>query len=119
MKACGIKGFPANLWSSALKRQHNFAYMFGGLHPPLCSAAFSSGNVLSITGLTFPSRSSGITLASIAATMAALSALLRGRSVEPVWVRRFTISLMKLAVAFGAFDRNAICTMRPSMAAAS
>ena len=82
------------------------------------SAAFSSGNVLSITGFTRPSRNSGITFASMAATILALSALLRGRSVEPVWVRRLIISLVKLTDALG-LPRNAIWTMRPSTAAAS
>ena len=57
-------------------------------------------------------------MASIAATIAALSALVRGRSVEPVWVSRFTITLAMLTVTLGPLS-VAICTMRPSTAAAS
>jgi hypothetical protein len=118
MKAKRIKGFPPSLHCDWLNANTIL---------PICalvsirrcaSAAFSSGNELSISGFTRPSRNSGITLASIAATIAALSALVRGRSVEPVWVSRFTITLAMLTVTLGPL-RVAICTIRPSTAAAS
>src|SRR5258708_39952775 len=35
MKAKEIKGFPPPLRSRSLNRQHNFANMFAGLHPPV------------------------------------------------------------------------------------
>ena len=50
--------------------------------------------------------------------MTAFSAGERGRKVEPVWMRRFTMSGLRSTVAFWPL-RNAICTMRPSRAAAA
>ena len=49
--------------------------------------------------------------------MAALSAALRGRSVEPVQVSRLTISGVQSISAFGPL-RKAICTSLPSTASA-
>ena len=48
----------------------------------------------------------------------ALSATERARNVEPVWVSRLNIRRRKSIVARGE-DWTAICTMRPSTAAAS
>jgi hypothetical protein len=85
MKVKEIKGFPRG---RAVPARYSVNTIL-----PICallsirrwaSAAFSSGNVLSISGFTRPSRSNGITFCSIARTIAALSALERGRSVEPV-----------------------------------
>src|SRR5690349_8404413 len=50
--------------------------------------------------------------------IAAFSAGERGRRGEPVWVRRFTMIGLRSTVAFWPF-RNAICTIRPSGAAAA
>src|SRR5215472_14582827 len=75
--------------------------------------ACESGKVESISGLTRPEARSGSTFLSTAWAMAALSATARARSVEPVWVRRLSISRMRSTVTRDE-ARNAICTMRPS-----
>src|SRR3979411_2926041 len=119
MKAREIKGFPPALCSRALNGQHNFANMFAGLHAPMRIGGLFQRECAVDQGFdAAPAPTRGIPLASIAAPIAALSVLLRGRSVEPVWCSLFTISLAKLTVALGP-PRNAIWTTRPSIAAAS
>ena len=54
---------------------------------------------MSRTGATRRVANSGQTRASSAADSSPLNSTERGRSVEPVWVSRFTISLEKSALA--------------------
>src|SRR5216684_2471901 len=63
--------------------------------------ACASGKVRKITGLTFPAAISGQTFCSIARAIAAFSGTERARSVEPVWVRRLSISRRKSTFARG------------------
>ena len=51
------------------------------------SAALASGKVESITGLILPAATSGQTFSSMPRAIAAFSATVRGRSVEPVCVQ--------------------------------
>src|SRR5690606_26294577 len=77
-----------------------------------------NGKIMSMTGAMRRSASSGQTFASSSAAICPLKATSRGRNVEPVWVRRLTMSRAKLAGALGP-PSVAIWTMRPSTAAAS
>src|SRR3954451_1729896 len=79
------------------------------------SAAFASGKVLKITGLTLPAESSGQTFSLSSPAIAALSATGRGRSVEPVRVRRLRITGSTLSSTLGP-RRKAMLTCRPSIA---
>ena len=63
--------------------------------------ACASGKLRKITGLTFPAAISGQTFCSIARAIAAFSGTERARSVEPVWVRRLSISRRKSTLARG------------------
>src|SRR5262249_7549073 len=81
------------------------------------SAAFASGNVESITTLTLPAANSGHTRCCSARAKPALTARVRGRSVEPVMVSRFIMTRAMLHFT-SAPPSVAICTMRPSSAAA-
>lgn len=94
---------------------------------PMCSplsmrawaaAASTSGKARSITGRRRPASTSGHTCVATARANAVLKASLRERSVYPVWVSRFSIRRRKSTVALKP-PWNAICTMRPSGAAAS
>ena len=63
-----------------------------------------------------PAAMSGTASASTARAMRAFTSVGRMRSVEPVSVRRFTITGVKLNFSTIGPCRKAICTRRPSRA---
>src|SRR6516165_127544 len=76
------------------------------------SVTSSSGKTRSMTGAILPRSSSGQSFCFRDAAMAAFSAELRGRMVEPVMVRRLVITVIKSSSALEPCMK-ATCTSRP------
>ena len=94
---CGI-GFPAaQAAGTASERQHDLADVLAGLHQRMRGGGLLEREGFKICGFRTPRSSSGQTFSCRSAAICALSATLRERSVEPVWVRRFNSSGIRLS----------------------